>query len=924
MDDRGVQEGGITMMPLAIFALFLLVPFLEFEFTFYTTTLKLLAFQTAVTVLWCHLAHQWATGGLRAPAAPAWWLFAPVGLWVAWGCLTTLWSARPGLATGWLVQDLYGLAGALGLALLLREREPRRMFVQAVSVVAFAVAAIMIASYDRPTGGFFADRDLAGRDVGAAFILLPTLVAAAALYGRTADQGKERDYRGVIWSTALLVVLLVAGLRTGRAAWAYALGIGLAVAVWQLIPRWRLAALLLVGVVAAAVVYQEARRAEMGRGEFVDTRPYRHARLDRADWSLWQTGTALEKLAGRGIGSFVLAYDHHRPLATYAASRGDALIGHARRQLTEALFERGVIGVLLAALVGAAAALAGVVCARRARDGLDAAVAAGMAAGVVGLWLFACLSAGGVALAGAFPFWMGLGLLGSLTSLHGRAAALSYSAEEEASLAERRPRRRALRLVPAMAVAAAAVAVWFLLGVRPFVADYRLREGVQEHEATLSLMRQYRAHKRQLDYFSRDQLQYLALRRRADREAAPSAELAQTRARLSARQVGEVDVFFVNEREAERNAMASAERTHDHFDRAAALSHGGRVWLTAQINLLRFAIDRLLFNLDRGKRADRGELREAVLRLQSFCGHPFGTVDVYHARLYLGLAQRAIRQARRLRGQGARQLAAADLRAAVGFAGQAHQLFHRYARKNPFAAKDALGLSNIDIYEDWYGLIENQLRLGDPRAGRWARDLDDAVSRALRIDRGRYKLLAYRGGLLFHRRRVEEAHTDWHRAVLAIEAELASRPYSPEVTAKLLVDAALIVAPLDPEAAAGFAISVATLRLDLEAPANLPIKNKSRMILERLGIRPPRGLHPPGGPPPARAPARGRPATVAPPPPPRPGAAAPGTDSPAPRPRSGTRPRTGAPAERPPAPAPAPSTAARPATASSPASPGRR
>ena len=82
------DEERIDLAPAVVFVLFLVVPFLNFELTYYRTTLKLFVFQTATVAVWGYLLWQWSAGRLRAGGWPAWWLFAPLALWVAWGLAT--------------------------------------------------------------------------------------------------------------------------------------------------------------------------------------------------------------------------------------------------------------------------------------------------------------------------------------------------------------------------------------------------------------------------------------------------------------------------------------------------------------------------------------------------------------------------------------------------------------------------------------------------------------------------------------------------------------------------------------------------------------------------------------------------------------------------------------------------------------------
>ncbi|MFP4058681.1 MAG: hypothetical protein ACLF0G_17580 [Candidatus Brocadiia bacterium] len=585
------QSTAMGRMHLVVFALLLLVPLLNFEFTFYPMALKLFVFQTTATVLWGYLLWQWAVGRLGAGQWPAYWLFLPLGLWVAWGVLTALWSPHGWLAGTWLVQGFYGAAGALGLAVLLRHRAVREVFVAAASAVVFVVALFMLVVYGQSGTTFFGDLDIPAREAGAAFLLIPTLVAAAVLYGR-AGEDDAQGYKRVLWTAAVLLALLAAGLRTRSTAWVYGVGAGVAVALWLLAPRWRLAAVCLAVVLVAAVAYREAERRRETANILSEAPLARYAVFDRAEWALVGSQPWWRLAVGRGVGSFFVPFDHHRGVATYAmrsASRSDDVLKtHPRRELTEVLFERGVVGLGLAVAAGLACVWAGVLALRRAGDGGDASLGGGLAAGVVALGVFACFSNGAIGFGASMAFWVALGLLGALSVLYGRAAALGLSAEEAASQAEAAPRLG--RAAPAAVLGVVAVAAWVVLGVRPFLAEYHLREAEGELDTAQFLRR---------------------LERRLPAEAKKRGTTHQE----------------------------AVQATRRSLRRAAALSLGARVWLNARVNLARCD-------------GEFGEPRQALQRygeLEALCGAGFLNFDVLQAEacLELGSWDRAHEHCRR-------------------------------------------------------------------------------------------------------------------------------------------------------------------------------------------------------------------------------------------------------------------------------------
>ncbi len=799
MENRGVEEPGIRAMPLVVIALLLIVPFLNLSFTYYRMTLKLFAFQTAVTVLWGALAVEWARGKLADAAWPAWWLMAPLGAWVAWGAVTMLWSPQPGLAGNWLVQGLYGWLGALGLSLLLREQEVRDMFVTAASAVAVVLALWMIAVYNAPTATFFGDRDLLGPQVGAAFLLVPTLVAAAALYGVRRAADGEPDYRGVLWLVLALVVFLAAGVRSGVTAWAYGLALGAAVVVWLLIPRWRMLAPLVAAVAIVGAAQREVQRSELGRGPIEDERAVQQARLDRADWGLWANRPVLEKLAGHGVGTFFVAYDLERPVETYATSGGGGLVYHARRHVTEALFERGIVGIGLALLAGAACVLAGATCARNARDRQDRALAVGAAAGAVGMGAFACLGNGSIGFGGGLMFWLSMGLLGALTALYRRGAGTARSSEEAQWRAERLAMRRRGGVLAAAGVVVAGAVLWFMLGARPFWAELALRDGAEEHAALEALIVQFKRLIAKRDTFSPNGLRYLEARRQGE-----EAAITELKKDLPPEAIERLERFRESVESGRVGLLESARRTRRRLSTASALSLGDRVRFMAQFRRLRYAIDR--FALDGSNREEVETVGQGMLD----CYGPVVMLDLHLARFAL----------------------------AVGELERAHGLFLRYALKNPFAAQGALGRARTDVYRYWHMMIVNRHAAADPRARGWARDFVTALRSGLAVDPDRYTLQERWGRLLYELGRVEEAYFYSLRALDRIEEVLAQRR-DPLVQARLLLEGARVAMPWDPELAAGLTAKVFALSIDFNRSEYQGLLLRAVAIMRELGFAPP-------------------------------------------------------------------------------------
>ena len=820
-------------MPLIIFVLFLSVPLLNVKFTFYPTSIKVFAFQTAVTVLWCFLGVQWAGGRLRLAAWPAWWLFVPVVLWVGWGALTALWSAQSALAAGWVVRGVYGAAGALGLASRVRERVARKLFVAAASAVAFVLALFMVFLYGPGEASFLGDRGLVGRDVGAAFLLVPTLVAAAVLYGRGGEE--ERDYRLVLWTVLLLAVLLWAGVqpekaarRAGGVAWLYGVAVGVGLLVWVVLPRWRMAAPLLVALaVLVGVTHREPPRPQMEVGR-VDQRSFaRVARIDKASWGLVRSGATGQLLAGRGVGTFMVAFDLHRPLETYASRGGAAPIGHAPRQVVEVLFERGIVGLLLALAVGGACVAAGVVALRRASETLDSSLGAGLAAGVVAMGHYACFSNGAVSFGAGMVFWLAVGLLGALTVECGRDAGLALSPEEGAWRNERRPATGPGRSVFALGGCAVAVVAWIVVGVRPFWAEYCLVQGIQEKEAAEPLMVRWKRLLNSDRLFSPNELRYMRLRREAELGNPESeGQAEQLKAKLPVRTVERCEGHRADIKETKARLLTATAAIDDYFGRAARWSLGDRVWLASQYNRLRFAIDF-------GKRETVAEIEA---QLEALCGG-FMDLDVYRGEYHLEVYL----QGKDAGGDDARELELA------------HRLLHRYAQRNPFAAVCALRYAKTDVYHKWVEVIGQARRAKHPGADAWASAFLAATEAGLRIDPRRYMLAAWRGKMLFHLGRLEESEYEMRRATDLVEERLmedmeAPRPFlHPMVRIKLYIDGAETCLLWDHDRALDLLGEIppyaAARRVDLVSPAYAGVRQRVEEILQRIFPElPPAGL----------------------------------------------------------------------------------
>ncbi|HUT33218.1 MAG TPA: hypothetical protein VNE39_07055 [Planctomycetota bacterium] len=785
---RPIEGISIRALPLAVFALVLLVPFLNFEFTLYRSTLKLFVFQTATTLLWGYLLWEWAAGrlGRAAGAWPAWWLFVPVGAWVAWGLATAVWSPQGWLATGWVVQGAYGAAGALGLALLLRDAGHRRMFVAAGSAVAFALAFFMVLYYGEPRATFLGDIDhLPGREAGAAFLLLPTLVVAALLYRRAKDEGEAAaGYRGVIWLTVLLVVLLLAGVRTQVPAWRYGVGAGLLVLLWLLLPRWRLVAAVLALALALLAAEREMKQGLRAAEYWDDSGATRRAVLDAAEWRLVRQAPLARLLAGNGVGTLRLALDRERPVWTHAVSYGDEVVGHARRQLTEELFERGVAGVAIAVVLGLAWVVAGGLAFVRARDPFDSALGAGLAGAGVALGAFACFSNGAIGFGSGMIYWVGLGVLGALSVECGRPAGLSWSPEEEAWRGEGEPRLRRGRATAAAAAILAVALAWVALAARPFWAEYCLRDGQKEDDAAQRLFAQKRLAEQTLVHHRAAATRALAgldgkLRAAEDalraaaaahddalkgggadaaakalaaKRAAAAAALDRARSgALQARDNVASAIRQVEEtlRGATDEYEQAARRTDGLLGRAARLSLGSRVWLDAEIG-------QALSDVARDKPE---EAARRLDRLDALCG-PVFDFDVQRAACHVMLGRRAEgKDAERARSQH--------------FA-QAHALYRRYAAKNPFGARCTLFSPRVPFYEGWHRLITDEMARKNPLAPAWAADFVAATSEGLRWLPRHYGLLLLRADVLYWLRRPEAARGDVEAASAIIEEAIAN------------------------------------------------------------------------------------------------------------------------------------------------------
>jgi hypothetical protein len=785
MHDAPAPEGpDIGKLPLVVFVLVLIIPLLNFAFTYHQMTLKLFVFQTAATVLWCALAWQAATGRLHASDLPAWWLFAPAAAWVGWGALTALWSPQGWLASTWVVQDFYGVAGAFGLAVLLRSSETRNMFVAASSVIVFVAAVFVFISFGDAASGYFGDVDVGARDAVAGFVLIPTLVAAAFLYG-TVSEG-ERDYKRVLWLVFLLLVLLGVGFRLGTApgtdstlgplprveflAWLFGLGAGVAVALWMLAPRFQQSALCRIAAVGLAAVVALAfvqREKQLG-GIFDDPdhiysshRAVRYALLDRCERQMTAEGGLGRLLAGNGTGTFSVAFDKYRPPETFAMrhpSMTDEIVQkHARRLVTEVAFERGLIGLGIA-LAGVLACVGvGWMVLRRARDADDGALGAGIAAGAVGLVVLAGLSKGPVGFGASYAFWVGLGLLGALTVQHGRSTRLARSPEETFARGRTAGGQAEGAAVGAIVVLAA---MWFFLALRPMLGEYHLSGAIEEFKAAQEL---------------------------------------RGEALEAARRTGKMPEMSV--------CKEHVDRTRQYLGRVRSLSLGGRVWLQAEMELAQCD-------------SEFGRPERAVQRYESLdrlCGSGYGLLAVREA------------QARARAGQRER----------------AHELFMKHSHKNPLACPTALMNSDIPLFAWWRILITAERDEGGPDWEAWAWDYIDAATRGLALDDERYGLRLARGTMYFLLRREEEAMADTVSAIQYIEDVLRTRGPGRYYRARLLMELAHAYLLWDPDYAFGVAMSVRQLNPDWQAPHYQSIFMDMQRLVAALAPPPPEPREPP-------------------------------------------------------------------------------
>jgi len=722
------------------------------------------------------------------------------------------------------------------------------MFVAAGSAVAVALGFFMLMYYGDPRTTFLGDVDqLYGRDAGAAFLLLPTLVAVAALYGRAKDEG-ESGYRSILWTTVALAVLLLAGVRTGVPAWRYALGVGLAVAIWLMVPRLRLAAVALVLFVGLAVAHREVQQRVAAMDYTNGARAMREAVLDRADWAVVRRSSPLRLLAGNGVGTFFMALDRERKPWTYAVSRGDEVVGRARRQLTEVVFERGAAGIALALAAGLACVAAGALAHRRARDGLDAALGAGLAAATVALGVFACFSNGAVGFGSGMMFWIGLGLLGSLSIECGRPAGLATSPEEESWRDEFQRRAKPRKLAAAMACGLVVVVAWCGLAARPFWAEYCLREAQAEDETCRSLFAQKKLAEGTLERVQAGaQREEGKLRTRSDavRAATAACEAAvkggEDGSKLKAVEAKkrEAEAALAKQRaeapkkkadfeaaalQAEEGLRSAAEefevcarRADAYTRRAAALSLGDRVWLSAQVQ-------RALSDAAREEFAAAADRYE---RLDALCGPAF-EFDARRAACYAKLGRPA----------------------------DAHELYKQYAQKNPFGAQCTLFTPRFPFYESWFVLIADERLKKSPNAHAWGIDFVAAADEGIKLCPDHYGLRLLRGEMLYRLGDKARSRDDMMAAAAVIDRALRDTDI-PFLRANLLFERANANIHWDKEKALKDARQVFLERIDPRDPQNRDVLLKARQIILRLEPpkeKPPRAPETKGAPPPKAKP----------------------------------------------------------------------
>jgi len=723
-----------------------------------------------------------------------------------------------------LAGSAWGVAGAAGLAVLLRDRAHRHLFVAAANAVALAMALYMAMSYGDPDARFLADGGVRGPDAGAAFLLVPILVAAAVLYGKADDE--EWGYRKVILTALTLLVLLVAGLRTGSAAWLYAVGVGVATAAWLILPRLRLAALALGALVLLAAAHGEVRQGAVASDYLNEARPVREAVLDRADWGLVRSQPLGRLLFGSGVGTYFLALDGYRPPATYAVPHGDSVVAHARRELTEAICERGLVGLGLALAVGVACVAAGVMACRRAKDRLDASLGAGLAAAALAAGVFACFSNGALTFGAGVVFWVALGVLGALSIESGRPAALSWSPEEELGRGEAAPRGHRARAAVAALGCLVALGAWWALGARPFWGEYCLQEGQAEFDTSKSLGEQ-----RSMAAAALRQMQAVAKQARADLdESLEAAEEKLRAATKKAQAEAELDALrttTVKRRATLAAAVKGAEegyrsaadtyaesrrRAEKLLRRAARLSLGDAIWLNAHITLARYE------TAGGSPQAAADRYR----RLDAACGHAFD-LDLLRAACCVQLR----------------------------LPEEAQRLFARYAARNPCAATTARFPVRAPLYGPWLMFISNERHRQNPKARAWADDYIAAASQGLALAPDHYGLLLFRGEMLYQLGEMSRSRDDMIRASMLIERALADAKH-PFAQANLFVELANANSHWNKAKALKAAEQVFALNIDQRDPLYREVLQKAGRI--RSILAPPPKAPAEGTPPPAEAP----------------------------------------------------------------------
>ncbi len=830
------REGSLRAASLLAFAFLLIIPLLNVELTYYRSALKLFAFQSVVAAIWCLVLLDWAAGHLRSTDWPAWWLFAPVAAWVLWGLLVCAWSRDGWLGAEWVVQGASGAVGAAGLAVLFSERGNRHMFAAAASVVVAALALYMAAIHGDPQARFLGDLDLSAREAGAAFLLLPTVVAAAALYQLAANP--ERNYRAVGWVTVALLAMLLGGLRTGSRAWLLAVGLGVAVAAWMMVPKWRfVVALLVVLVVLSSVQSELTQRAEALN--FVrPTRGGYWALLDKADWRVVGNAGPGRLIFGSGVGSFFLALDRTRPPQTYAAPGGDKVVGHARRQLTEVLYERGLVGVALALACGLAWVVGGWLVFLQADNALDSALGAGLAAGGVALGAFACLSNGTIGFAAALNCWLGLALLGALAGRWGRPAALAWSDEEECARRERGAAAGRFRSLAACVAAIVVGALWWRLGLRPFWSQWCLRDGDAEVRTTERLAARATsqavvlAATRTLGKQAIEELKAaVGESEKAAKKAAEALQAAQEqgaakeklqqlqKAKAAAekkfsdqrRLLGQRSAILEAASKAREATLAAARAAHEGslerarslLETASRLALGGRVWLNAQLRLAVLEMNE----------EDFAGAATRLRKVEGRCGGPAFDLDALRAQCYAGLRRPA----------------------------EAHALFKRYAAKNPFAAACAIRKPRVAIVGRWCTLIDKARRRNVPQWRQWAEEFVEATSRGLKLDPENYALLSFRGDMRYRLGQRGESRSDMAAADRLITRHLVMTK-SPALRAKLLSELANVNFHWNKERALKAAQEVLALNLDWSKPEFRPLGREAARFIQIL--RPPKSPSP--------------------------------------------------------------------------------